>query len=176
MESLPIAIQISKSKTVLLVIACILFVLGGIWMLGADGDEGEKYSILFLKGIGILSIGFFGMAGVIGLKQLFDSKSGLVIDEEGIVDHTNASSVGLIEWKDIIGIRMGKVESTKFLLIDVIDDAKYIEKAPNKMAAKLMQANKSMYGTPLSITTNTLAIKFEELEKLIQEQLTSRFE
>ena len=58
--------------------------------------------------------------------------------------------------------------STKFLLINVTDPEKYIGKAKSGMKAKLMRSNMKMYGTPLSITSNTLKYDFGELEQLIQ--------
>ena len=58
--------------------------------------------------------------------------------------------------------------STKFLLIKLSNPEKYIEKAKNEMTARLMRTNIKMYGTPLSITSNTLKYDFEKLEKLIK--------
>ena len=45
---------------------------------------------------------------------------------------------------------------------------KYIGKAKNGLRAKLMRSNIKMYGTPLSITSNTLKYNFGKLEQLIQ--------
>ena len=58
--------------------------------------------------------------------------------------------------------------STKFLLINVTNPEKYIGKAKNRMKAKLMRSNMKIYGTPLSITSNTLKYDFGKLEQLIQ--------
>ncbi len=58
--------------------------------------------------------------------------------------------------------------STKFLLIGVENPEKYIGKAKSGIKARLMKTNMKMYGTPLSITSNTLKYDFNELEKLIQ--------
>ena len=102
------------------------------------------------------------------MRKLSDKKPGLIIDKNGITDNSNASSIGLIEWSDISEIKTSQVMSTKFIMIEVINPEKYIEKAKNGMKAKLMRANMKMYGTPLSITSNTLNYNFEELEKLIE--------
>ena len=56
---------------------------------------------MVIKGIGILAILFFGGTGIYGFNKIFDKKAGLIIDANGITDHSNASSVGLIEWNDI---------------------------------------------------------------------------
>ena len=120
---------------------------------------------MVVKGVGILGILFFSATGILGFKKLFDKKVGLIIDSNGITDNSNASSVGLIEWNDITDIITKQVMSTKFLLINVANPEKYIEKAKSGMKTKLMRSNMKIYGTPLSITSNTLKYDFGELEK-----------
>ena len=62
--------------------------------------------------------------------------------------------------------------STKFLLINVTNPEKYIEKANSGIKSKLMHSNHKMYGTPLSIASNTLKYDFEALNELLQEALS----
>ena len=52
-------------------------------------------------------------------------------------------------------------------MIHVTNPEKYIGKAKSGMKAKLMRSNMKVYGTPLSITSNTLKYDFDELEKLV---------
>jgi hypothetical protein len=101
---------------------------------------------------------------------MFDNKVGLTIDENGIIDSTNATSIGLIKWSEITEIKTEQVMSTKFLLIFVKDQRKILEKASG-MKRKLMEANAKMYGTPISITANTLKFDFDKLESLINKGL-----
>ena len=167
-----IEIPLSKKKIILLLLAAIAFVAGGIWI--ATNPEKFIPNIFRITNPEIIRIGgivgvlFFGAAGIYGIKKLFDKKVGLIIDSNGITDNSNASSIGLIEWKDISDIRTKQVMSTKFLLIDIVNPKKYIGKAKNGIQARLMKANMNMYETPLSITSNTLKYDFGELEKLIQ--------
>lgn len=166
-------IPLSKNKLFLGIAGSILFVILGIWLFtNADGFQEHSMRLLrypmIIKGVGILSILFFGATGIYGFRKLFDKKIGLIIDSNGITDNSNASSIGLIEWNDISEIKTQQVMSTKFLLIKVINPEKYIEKAKSGMKAKLMRTNMKMYGTPLSITSNTLKYDFGKLEKLIQ--------
>ena len=171
-----IEIPLSKNKIILLTIGSFLFVIAGIWLF-ANSTEFQNHSMRLLrnpmvvKSVGIISVLFFGATGVYGIRKLFDKKVGLIIDKNGITDNSNASSIGLIEWKDILEIKTEQVMSTKFLLIEVNNPEKYIEKAKNGMKARLMKANMRMYGTPLSITSNTLKYDFNKLEKLIQTEL-----
>ncbi len=167
-----IEIPLSKNKIALLLLGSIAFVAGGIWI--ATNPERFIPNIFritdseFIRIGGIVGILFFSATGIYGIKKLFDKKIGLIIDSDGITDNSNASSIGLIEWKDISEIRTKQVMSTKFLLIDIVNPEKYIGKAKNGLQAKLMKANMNMYETPLSITSNTLKYDFGDLEKIIQ--------
>ena len=149
-----IKIPLNKIKITLLTIGSILFVVIGSFMLW--------------NFIGIIAILFFGVTGIYGIIKLFDSKTGLKIDSNGITDNSNITSIGLIKWNDIYQIRSEQVASEKFIMIDLIEPEKYIKKAGNVIKARLMKTNMKMYGTPISITSRTLNYNFTELEKIIQ--------
>jgi hypothetical protein len=121
--------------------------------------------------IGIIGILFFGSIVVYGIKKILNKKIGLIIDSNGITDDTNLTSIGLIEWNDIIEIRTEQIMTTKFLLIDVNNPEKYIGKAKNGIQSFLMKFNMNKYETPLSISSSVLNFNFKELEKLIQTEL-----
>ncbi|MDE3744149.1 STM3941 family protein [Maribacter polysaccharolyticus] len=169
-----IEIPIGKKKISLLLFGSLLFVAGGIWM----ALEPEKFvQNIFrinnpdtIRIWGIAGIVFFGLTGIYGIIKLSDKKAGLIIDSDGITDNTNATSIGLIEWTDITGIRTEQIMSTKFLLIDIENPEKYLKKAKNELRTKLMKANLNSYGTLISITSNTLEYNFEEMEKLIRSE------
>jgi hypothetical protein len=168
-----IEIPISKNKIFLGIGGSIIFIILGIWTYINANEFHDSVIIIFRnplinRGFGILGILFFGATGIYGIKKVFDKKVGLRIDSNGITDNSNASSIGLIEWNDITEIRTKQVMSTKFLLIYIVNPEKYIEKAKNGMKAKLLRTNMKMYGTPLSLTSNTLKYDFVELKELIQ--------
>lgn len=167
-----IEIPISKTKISLLLLGAMIFVIFGIlFILFPD----KFISTIFrnpqtIRIAGIAAVLFFGAAGVYGLRKLFDKAIGLTIDENGITDKSNASSVGLIEWNDIVEIKTEQVMSTRFLLIFISNPEKYLERV-NGFKRKLMQGNMKMYGTPLSITSNTLRYNFDDLERLLKSGL-----
>jgi len=160
-------IPLSKTKLFLGIGASILFVIAGVFLFIIA--EQTRYNPIFVKGVSIVAVLFFGATGIYGVKKSFDKTIGLIIDENGIFDNTNASSVGLIEWCDITNISTEKVSSTKFLLIFTNNPGKYIDKAKG-FKRKLMIGNDKMYGTPLSITSSTLKCKFNDLEKIINDK------
>ena len=163
-----IEIPLSKTKISLLLAGALAFViLGVLFIVTPDTFVTNIFrNPQTIRIVGIAAVIFFGAAGAYGLRKLFDKTIGLIIDENGITDNTNASSVGLINWTDITEIRTEEVMSTKFLLIFIDNPDKYLVKV-NGFKRKLLKGNMKIYGTPLSITSNTLKYDFNDLEKLI---------
>lgn len=172
-----IEIPLSKIKIILLLLGGVVFVVLGILFV----INPEKFispimrSPEFIRISGIASILFFGITIIYGIIKLFDNKIGLTIDENGITDNTNASSVGLIKWTDITEIKTEQIMSTKFLLIFTNNADKYLERV-GSIQRNLMLANEKIYGTPLSITSNTLKCDFDSLERLLKNCLNEQLE
>ena len=72
--------------------------------------------------------------------------------------------------EDITDIEVKRVVSTKFILVNVVNPEKYIERAKSKMKAKLIKSNMKLCGTPIAITSNTLKYDFKNLEQLLQSE------
>lgn len=167
-----IKIQLSKNKIILLFLGALIFVLLGIWFT----TDPEKFMTSIFRNpdiiriAGIVSVTFFGVCAIFIFKKLFDKKDGLRIDKNGITDNTSATSIGLIKWTDITGIRVLKVVSQKFIMIDVSNPEHYIELKKNRFGKMAMVANYKKYGSPISITANSLKSNFDEIKELIEKQ------
>jgi hypothetical protein len=167
-----VEIQLSKTKMSLMLLGSIAFVISGILFIITP----ETFISFIhpnpntIRLAGIAAVLFFGATSIYGAKKLFDKSLGLTIDDNGINDNSNASSVGLIDWEDIIKIQTKQVKSTRFLLIFISNPNKYYDRVGG-LKRKLMKANMRMYGTPLSIVSNTLKCNFNDLEKLISDGL-----
>lgn len=169
-----IEIPLSKLKIALLLIAAIAFaVLGILFAINPEQWAGTK-SPEFIRIMGVISTIFAGIGSIFIGRKLFDEKLGLTIDNEGITDNTSATSVGLIDWEDIVGIERVEIASTKILLILTNKPDKYIERAKNGLAKRAMKSNYKMYGTPISIISSPLKMKFTELENLIVSEFNKR--
>ncbi|WP_445383001.1 STM3941 family protein [Robiginitalea sp. IMCC43444] len=171
-----IEIQLSKTKILLLLSGAIAFVVLGTLL--AMNPEPFR-SPLFrnpetIRIAGIVAVGFFGLCLIFIAKKLFDQKAGLIIDQKGITDNSNSTSVGLIEWDDISDIGTIQVASTKILMLETDKPDKYINRAKNGISKRALKANHKMYGSPLSIVSNSLKIKYDDLEKLIREEFEKR--
>ncbi|MFV0148836.1 hypothetical protein OBK08_12830 [Empedobacter falsenii] len=172
-----IEIPLSKTKMLLLLFGAIGFVvLGTLFTFNPDKFVSPITRNPEIKRIaGIASVLFFGAVGIYGTRKMFDKNVGLIIDENGIFDNTNASSVGLIKWIDITEIKTEQVASTKFLLIYTDNPDFYLDKVKG-FKKKLMEGNNKMYGTPLSITSTTLKYNFNDLEKILKNKLIEQRE
>ncbi|NOU62273.1 STM3941 family protein [Marinifilum caeruleilacunae] len=171
-----IEIQLSRTKILLLLIGATIFVvLGTLFIINPEEFKSSIFrNAETIRILGIAAVAFFGLCLVFVAKKLFDKKAGLTIDQEGITDNSNATSIGLIEWADITGIGTVQVASTKILMLETNKPDKYIEKAKNGISKRAMKANYKMYGSPLSIISNSLKIKHDALEKLITEEFEKR--
>ncbi len=170
-----IEIPLSKTKIILLLIGALVFVAAGSWgILEPERFASYRYPKNIVLIIGIASISFFGTCFVFIAKKVFSRKPGLIINENGIIDNSNATSVGLIDWEDITGMKTLKISSSKIIVIKTSKPEKYIRRSKNIISRNAMKANHRMYGSPLSIISNSLKINFNELENLITEQLDKR--
>lgn len=151
----------SKTKTILLLAATFAFVITGfglIWLAYAH-QYADKLLIYFVSTVSIL---FFGSIGIYGLTRLRDKKPLVIVDQQGIYNHTNATGKQRVLWSEITGIETAQMKSSKFLLIYVSDPQKFILQG-NKFQKFLMRLNTKTYGTPVSLTTQNLKCKYVDL-------------
>lgn len=164
-------ILIDKSKVIRIILVSIFFIIIGFWFVLFFATIQTKFSPMFVQILGIVSVIFFGFTLFYSILKYVDKKPGLVFINKGIVDNTNGTSVGLIEWNDITEIKVIEIWKTKAILLLTNKPEKYIEKASSSLS-KIMRANLKLYGTPLSITPQTLKIDFEELLEMILKEFS----
>ncbi len=85
---LPITLQASRTKNLGLLLLCLAFVLGGVWMI----QDGEK--------LGWLVMGFFGLGPPVFLVQMLPGASYLQLDEDGFT-FCNLYRRTRIRWRDV---------------------------------------------------------------------------
>lgn len=166
-------VEISLSKTKLLfgIAGSMLFVALGFYLFSMLENRQTVYNNpVLIKGVAVATILFFGATGIYGIIKLLGKNIGLIIDDDGIMDNTNAASMGLVKWADINEFRTEQVMSTKFLLVFMKDPNSFIEKAGGTKQ-RLVKRNMKMYGTPVVITSTTLKYKFSDLEILLENRL-----
>lgn len=168
-----IEIPLSKGKILLMLLGCIAFVIGSIWLFNFAETQ-EEYAPALLKGIGGIGFAFFGLAGAFILKKLTDKKPGLTINDKGIIENTNGISIQMVEWKDITDIEGINVSGQKLIVVKVKKPQKYVDKASNNAQKRLLRLNVRQYGTPIFITANSLQMGFEEVLGLLNAEFDKR--
>jgi len=178
-----IKIPLSKTKLVLMLIGSLAFVYGGVYMIiEPEQSSYKRHSDEFLFFMGIICVLFFVLASFFILKKIFSRKIGLIINEQGIIDNSNAISLGLIKWNDISGISIIKpqvpvfelrttVSTQKMIILKTDNPEKFIERLRNPILKETLKYNNKIYGSPLTIISSGLNIKFSELENIIKEQM-----
>ena len=168
-----IEIRLNKTKIVGLTFMAIIFVGLGIrlmWKSAAMGvSSGYLRDLNFL--VGLFGILFFGLAGILSFRKLFDKTPGLVISNEGVTENATAMSPGLVAWEDIETITELGYGRRGFINLKVRNPQYYIDRQTSFWKRKLMQMNYSWFDTAIPISTNMLDIDAYQLRTLLSEKL-----
>lgn len=164
-----IVIKLNKKKIILVLVGAVAFVLVGLILL-ISRDIQESYNPILVKLLAVVDIVFFGACMVYAFLKLFDNNVALLIDERGVTDNSSAVAAGLIEWKNILSISVTEVTGQKFLTIEVSNPEEIINRQVGWKKI-LSGLNRSLYESPVQISANILDYNFEELHRVLQENL-----
>ncbi|WP_295675105.1 STM3941 family protein [uncultured Empedobacter sp.] len=166
-----VEIKLSRKKGILALLGAIVFiVLCCLFIIEPKRFINPIFrNEQFIFFVGIVGVILFGVFAFFIFRKLFDNKFGLIISEEGIFDNSSATSVGLIQWKDIVSYKVTQVVSTKFIMIEVNNSQEYIDKCKSLFIKKSLEANNKLYGTPILIASNSLMLDFKDLEEVIKD-------
>jgi len=118
-----VVIPLSKGKVVLLILGALTFVAGSIWIWSiADGQT--RYNPLYVKAVAIAGVSFFGLCAIYGCLKVFDTQSGLIIDDQGIVDNSSAVAAGRILWNEVVALNVSEIAGQRFITVVVTDPQK----------------------------------------------------
>ena len=163
-------VEYNKKKVVLLTLGACAFVLIGVWMFSLDDAEiaAQRRKPFLVHGVGLLSILFFGGAGVLGIKNALMKRPALIFNSSGIQYNAAGFPTEVIPWSDIAGSALHEIRRQKMLVIRFKDPEKYIERG-GALRRSLNAANYKICGSPVSIPAGTLTIGFDELQSLFGE-------
>ena len=164
-----IEIQLSKIKLLLFLLGSLTFVGLGLWLVinPSTIQHSHRYSPTTILIAGYASIIFFGLCALFFIRKLPENRPGLIIDDLGLSDNSSGVSGGQILWSDISNISVLEIHRQKIIMLKVKNPEDYINRQTSAFKRKIMKMNFSMYGTPLSITSNGLKISFNDLYKLL---------
>jgi hypothetical protein len=98
--------------------------------------------------------------------EIRDSRPGLVVDREGIVDNMGSTPMGRIPWTDITGFRISDVYDSRYVLVDVVDPQKYIER--HGWPQSVAQVATELAGSPLGFTGESIGMTPDELFRVLR--------
>ncbi|WP_203568667.1 STM3941 family protein [Aestuariimicrobium ganziense] len=148
----------SSTKTVLGTLGSAAFIVVGVlFLVLADG--------WLIKGIGVISVVFFGFTGWQWAKRLGDKAPALVLGPEGFYDNSSATPLGFVPWTEVVGIAPQKVGSQSLLMVHVRNPEAWTQQG-SQLTQRARQFNLQNYGTPLAMSSNML--KDTNFDRLVQ--------
>lgn len=133
--------------------------------MAGDGFTYWLYKLLFLTGVLL-----FGYAAVFFIKQAVHPKPVLVVNEQGVTDHTSAISLGFIPWQDIKRVYLDRLMNNTFIELEIAQEEKYLSRL-NALKRKTVAANKAMGHQIVCITLNATGTDPRDLAPIMQEML-----
>ncbi|MGX7775817.1 STM3941 family protein [Streptococcus pluranimalium] len=158
----PIVIPSKKLRNILYALEALMFVIFGLLFLFSS----DFFAIL----IGLFSIIFFGWCFIILFKRIFTSYSLLIVDEQGMTDHSSALALGFVPWKDIENVQLRHMLNQTFISVSVKDQEAYLTKM-STLQRNATKANLKMGYPLINITLNTTG----KNPKVIYQEIENKF-
>jgi hypothetical protein len=157
----PIVLGAARGRWLLLLVVALCFVAAGVLMI-ASGD-----ALL----VGWMSVAFFGACAVVFVWQLLDRRPRIVIDDRGILDRT--LRVGVIEWGDVEGAYLRRIQGNPFLCLELRDPEKYTARLSPTLR-RVVALNRTLGFTDLSLNLTGVDVAPELVEELVVKELGVR--
>jgi len=130
-------------------------------------DKQQEYKPSHLKAAAIIAACFLTFYGAYNIWELRDQTPALVIDREGIIDNMGGTPMGRIPWDDVTGSRIVEVLGSQFVVIDVVDHQKYLDRFGTRQSiAKLAT---ELAGSPVNFTAEPIGLTAEELLRVLSD-------
>lgn len=155
-------VEIGHSRTKVWILICLSVVLSAVcfWLFFAAETQ-SRFQPFAVKIISVMGMLFFGLAGLFGFYRLYDKSPAVILNNEGIAIATDFFGKHFIVWSEIEKMEIGQLKGRRFLLIFVFNPEAHLQKA--KSAARFwMKVTERMYGTPFTVPSGTLNMKFAE--------------
>lgn len=162
-----VIIKASLWKMMLYATGCLGLSVLGILLIGSPEKFNLTKSHTLILVWGILTLLFSIICTAAMLYMIFMKKNGLILNQEGITDHSSIAGVGLIRWEDIQSVKEISIQSRNFLHIVVRHPEKYLRTAGNRITRRILKHNTATFGTPVIISANLLECSFGQLKEAV---------
>src|SRR5262249_53740721 len=150
----------SKRKIVVLLLVGVAFVALSCW-LWSIADVQTHRPPVYVKTLAVAGVSLGALGAVYCCFKLSDTRAGLIIDEQGIVDNSNAVAAGRIFWHEVVGVKVSVIRKQRFVTILVADPKRFLV-CHSFFGSMLHAANMKLTGSPINISSNSLRIRFDE--------------
>lgn len=165
-----VRIAFSQSKTGGLLVGALVFCIIGLWMFYAAWTEGGAESV-FLALLGVVTLLFFGSAAFFSLRPLIARGPGLILNQDGFIDHSSAIAAGFVPWEAVAAISSTSYRGNSFISVILHEPQQFLARQ-TLLRRGLMSMNKVFFQTPVQISTNALDISFPKLQDLFHEYMS----
>lgn len=155
-----IVIQLSKVKIFLSLLVFIVLVVLTICMWSNPGVQ-DPLLQLFIRAVAIFFVLIFGLLGIRLYRKLFDTRPGLIIDEEGIVDNSNIWAERRILWDEVVELKVLRNRGGRFISISVTDPQQKFSSFSDRIVKKCFGIRTNT--STIHIYSTLLAVNFGEL-------------
>jgi hypothetical protein len=155
----------SKGRLALLTLGALVFVLLGLWFIGAFGAgpwEGDTDAD-FIPLVGWISVLFFGFCLIILTRMMFDSGEQVRINARGI--YWKRWSTDTIAWADIKDVGAWGTQGQRSILLTLRDRDRYTS---TTLMGKLAGANRLLTGGDIAITLSGTDGRFDDAMAAIE--------
>ncbi len=168
----PLELPLRRTRAVLLALLALGFVAGGVWFTAAVGLPSLDFSRNravdeLLRAIGLAAVVFFGACFVVVAELALHRGPGLVIDDEGLVEHTSGTAAGRVRWEEITAIAARSLPgSAAVVAIDVADLDAHLDRLP-AWRRWLVRSNVGVGASPVTIHVDMLGQDADALAALL---------
>ena len=146
---------------------CLLFLIFDIRDISDDSPFNNPIIYYLCKGFVLFSTLFFTFCFVFIIKNVIKYKNNVIeIHEEYMIDRSTYNSLGKIEYKDIEKI----YTKGAYICIELKNEEEYLKNIKG-LRKFLINSNRKMKYTSISLSDNFLKIGRSELKKLIEEKV-----
>jgi hypothetical protein len=159
-----IQIKNNRQKYLVLLIAAMGFVAGGIFMILHPRSPADRW-------IGWMSLIFFGSGVPLFGKKISESGPRLIINDQGIFDRT--LGIGTIPWSEITGAYIKSIKDNDFICLELRNPEMWSNQLSGIRKAAV-SANKALGFTEFSVNLVGAAADATAIHELIIKKIAER--
>ena len=172
----PIAFKLKKAKMILIclifsaIISLLIFLMWFFVHYPSTRLRYRTYAIIIISSL-IIALSFIQTLNLF-LRLIFDRRIGLILNKNGITDHSGILSVGFIPWSDIISLNFSDktlflgFRTSVYITIELYDQSKF-----DNRGNFFSKFSRFICEDTIAINATLLTNKHDELLSLCQKYL-----